>query len=100
MSLSIDNGDVLVSDSSVDVHPGLNEGDLLDLLLGKSLLVHQLGVDYGLFVGVWEVDLEQHEASAVSVGLVKLLIQSLLQLVTDQGSLLPVLGADVVACVG
>lgn len=42
------------------------------------MLVNKLGIDYGPFIGVRKVDLEEHKASAVSKGLIKLLIQSLL----------------------
>jgi hypothetical protein len=50
-----------------------DQSGIHDFLGSGSLLNHDLGIHDGLLIDIREVNLEKHEACAVSVGLSKLL---------------------------
>jgi len=42
-----------------------------DLLVGDQLLVCHLGLDNGHFIGVWKIDLQEHETSDVRMSILQ-----------------------------
>ncbi len=56
----------------------------------------KLGINDGVFIGVRQVDLEKHEACAVSISLMEAFVKSLFELITNESPFLPVLSSYVV----